>query len=89
MLGLTPDPLRGLNDDRVGRSLARLFRAGFRSLTLAVAAHTVREFAVGLDQLHNDSTTVSFFGAYRDAAEEKTNHGRRTLAITYGHATVR
>ncbi len=89
LLGLTPDQLRGLNDDRVGRSLARLFRAGFRSLTLAVAAHTVREFAVGLDQLHNDSTTVSFFGAYRDAAEEKTNHGRRTLAITYGHSKDR
>jgi len=35
LLGLTPDQLQGLNDDRVGRSLARLFRAGFRSLTLA------------------------------------------------------
>ncbi len=89
LLGLTPEQLRGLNDDRVGRSLGRLFGCGFASLTLAVAAHTVRKFAVGLDQLHNDSTTVSFFGAYREAAEEKTKHGQPTLAITYGHSKDR
>jgi transposase len=89
LLGLTWEQLLALNDDRVGRSLVRLFRCRFGSLTLAVACHSVREFAVGLDQLNNDSTTVSFFGAYRDAAEEKTKDGLATLAITFGHSKDR
>ena len=83
LLGITPEQLLALNDDRVGRALTRLFRCSFSSLTLAVAVHTVRTFGVQLDQLHNDSTTISVFGAYRDAKEEKTKHGRRTVAIIF------
>jgi hypothetical protein len=63
-LGLTPGQLHSLNDDRVGRSLDRLFDVDIPSLTLAVVAHAVREFGVELDELHNDSTTVTFHGDY-------------------------
>jgi transposase len=38
-----------------------------------------------LDELHNDSTTVSFCGAYTSAAMEQRFLGRPTLAITFGH----
>src|SRR5262249_38290688 len=38
-----------------------------------------------LDELHNDSTTVTFHGAYTDAAVEKRRNGRSTAAITWGH----
>jgi transposase len=48
-------------------------------------AHAVREFAVELDELHNDSTTVTFHGAYDKAAEETTRRGKPTPAITWGH----
>jgi len=41
---------------------------------------------IQLDELHNDSTTISFFGAYSNAAEEGVQRGRPTLAITYGHS---
>jgi len=36
-------------------------------------------------QLHNDSTTITFHGNYADAAEEGTRSGKTTLAITWGH----
>ena len=36
-------------------------------------------------QLHNDSTTITFHGNYADAAEEGTRSGQTTLAITWGH----
>jgi len=52
---------------------------------LAVARHVVQEFGVSLDELHNDSTTVSFYGAYSAAAEERRAFGRPTLAITFGY----
>ncbi len=55
LLGLTPEQLQGLNDDGVGRALNWLFRSEQPTFVLAVVRHTVREFAVTLDQLHNDS----------------------------------
>ena len=85
LLGLEEEQLALLNDDRVGRALDRLFACDAPSLVLAVAAHVIREFDVGLDELHNDSTTVSFCGAYASAAIERQFLGRPTLAITFGH----
>lgn len=85
LLGLTPEQLEGLNDDGVGRALNWLFRSEQTTFVLAVVRHTVREFTVTLEQLHNDSTTITFHGNYADAAEEGTRSGQTTLAITWGH----
>jgi transposase len=84
-LGLTDEQLPALNDDRVGRALDRLFDADFAALTLDVAAWAVREFDVTLDELHNDSTTVTFHGDYESAARERFLRGQLRLAITWGH----
>lgn len=86
LVGLTAGQRARLNDDRLGRCLDRLFQAGQHELVLAVVRHAIREFGLQLDELHNDSTTISFFGAYRDAAEEGVQRGRATPAITYGHS---
>ena len=85
LLGLASAEIDRLNDDCVGRALDRLFQADVPSLVLAAAAHAVKEFDVSLDELHNDSTTVSFCGAYPGAAMEQRFLGRPTLAITFGH----
>ena len=86
LLGLGEKEISLLNDDRVGRALDKLFAADVASLVLRVAAHVVKEFGLRLDELHNDSTTVSFFGAYLGAALEQQVFGRPTLAITFGHS---
>jgi transposase len=85
LLGLTPEQLAALNDDRVGRCLDRLFDCDTASLALAVVGHAVRQFGVSLDELHNDSTTITFHGDYRSALEERSLRGRLRLAITWGH----
>jgi transposase len=85
LLGLRTEEIGRLNDDCVGRALDRLFLADVPSLVLAIATHVVQEFGVRLDELHNDSTTVSFCGAYASAAEEQRFLGRPTLAITFGY----
>ncbi len=84
-LGLASQEVQRLNDDGVGRALDRLFAADVPSLVLAVATHVVKEFGVSLDELHNDSTTVTFCGAYADADGQQRAFGRPTLAITFGH----
>ena len=85
LLGLTLDELEALSDDGVGRALGCLFRCPQGAFVLDVVRHTIREFEVTLQQLHNDSTSITFHGKYEDAAEEGTRGGRRTLAITWGH----
>jgi len=85
LLDLTAKQITALNDDRVGRCLDQLFAADRTSLLLSLVSHVVREFDVGLDQLHNDSTTVTFFGRYEEAKRGARQAGKETLAITWGH----
>jgi transposase len=85
LLGLSDRQLAALNDDRIGRCLDRLFDANVPALALEVAAHAVREFDVSLDELHNDSTTITFHGDYESADRERTLRGRLRLAVTWGH----
>ncbi len=85
LLGLSPEQVTALNDDRAGRSLDHLFDAAIPTLTLRVAQHLVRVFGVSLDELHNDSTTITFHGDYEHADEERTLRGQLRQAITWGH----
>ena len=85
VLGVTAEEVGRLNDDGMGRALDRLFTADVPSLVLAVATHVVKEFDVSLDELHNDSTTITFCGAYANATGLQRYRGRPTLAITFGH----
>jgi transposase len=84
-LGFTDHQLPSLNDDRVGRCLDRLFQSDITSMVLALATHVIREFQVDLDELHNDSTTITLHGTYADAAREEKRGQRTRLAITWGH----
>jgi transposase len=84
-LGFADTQLPSLNDDRVGRCLDRLFQSDITSMVLALATHVVREFQVDLDELHNDSTTITFHGAYADAAQEEKRGQKTRLAITWGY----
>ena len=85
LLGMTPGMVASLNDDRVGRCLDALFDVDCGSLALAVAQHAIGEFQVSLDQLHNDSTTITFHGAHKESEKEQTCRGRLAPAITWGH----
>jgi transposase len=89
LFGLRPKDLARLHDDRLGRCLDRMFDGIGPSLILAVVRRVIQEFQLSLDELHNDSTTVSFYGAYDDAAQETEQRGRPTHAITWGHSKAR
>jgi transposase len=84
-IGLSQGQIASLNDDRVGRCLDRLFQNDCGSLALTVATRAISEFGVGLDQLHNDSTTITFHGDYTDATAEQKRKQQTRLAITWGH----
>jgi transposase len=89
LLGLREQDLSRLHDDRLGRGLDRMFEGIGPALIMAVVRHVIQEFAISLDELHNDSTTVSFYGAYDEAGRESEQRGRPTHAITWGHSKAR
>jgi transposase len=89
LLGLREQDLSRLHDDRLGRSLDRMFEGIGPTLIMAIVRHVIQEFAISLDELHNDSTTVSFYGAYDEAGLESEQRGRPTHAITWGHSKAR
>jgi transposase len=84
LLDLAEGQAAFLNDDRVGRALDRLFDADRAALLTELVLHAVREFGIELDQLHNDSTTLTLTGDYADG-DGRQVRGQPTVAVTYGH----
>ena len=84
LIGLEEAQAGLLNDDRVGRALDRLFDADRASLLTELVLGAIREFGIDLDQLHNDSTTLTLSGQY-SSADGREVRGKPTLEVTYGH----
>lgn len=85
LLGLAPGEADAVNDDRVGRALEALFDADRASLLTELVLGVVTEFGVDTTELHNDSTSISVHGVYRDATGTPRG-GKPTPAITFGHS---
>lgn len=84
LIGLKASQAELLNDDRVGRALDKLFDADRAALMTELVLATLREFKVDVDQLHNDSTTLTLTGDYKEA-DGSPLRGKPTLMVTYGH----
>jgi transposase len=54
------------NDDRLGRCLDSLFNADRHSLMTEISVSAIKTHNLITERIHNDSTTISFAGAYKD-----------------------
>jgi transposase len=66
------------NDDRLARCLDLLFDADRSSFMPDLSANAIRAHQLETEVIHNDSTSVTFIGAYEGADPKAVN-------ITYGH----
>lgn len=82
-LGLEVEQLEAINDDRLARTLDKLFEADRQTLMTRLVVHVVRAFDLDLRQLHNDSTSLTFCGEHRKRRPRPD--GRRRLEIVHGH----
>src|SRR5438067_3092670 len=82
-LGLQPGQAHLLNDDRAGRALDHLHRADRASLLTALVLRAVAAFAIDLSEQHQDTTTVTFSGAY--AHQAPAEQADRPPRITFGY----
>jgi len=82
-LGLEREQVQLVNDDRLGRTLDKLFDADRRSVVTALIVHIAQEFNLDLERLHNDTTSITFCGDYPERAPRP---GRgRPVHITHGY----
>jgi transposase len=81
LFDLTPLQTRLFNDDRIGRTLDRLFYPCSQAALLTdIVLQAISAFNIQLDQLHQDSTTVTFHGDYIDSRS-----GDAAPHITFGY----
>lgn len=85
LLGLGPGEAGLLNDDRVGRCLARLFDADRASLLTRLLLDAIAGFGIDTSRLHTDTTSIRLCGAYHDA-DGRARGGKPTAAVTFGHS---
>jgi len=57
-------PTEHLGDDALGRALDRLFQSDRASLMTALVVQAAKAFDIRTNQIHNDSTSIKFCGAY-------------------------
>jgi len=68
-----------MTDDRIGRSLDRLFRSDRASLITKVVLKAIQAFTISIDRIHNDSTSVTLTGEYDNYSNikaAKPKHGK-------------
>jgi transposase len=84
-LGLDAGDVALLSDDRVGRTLDRLFDADRASLLCEIVLEAINEFGIDCSQLHNDSTSITLYGDYLQA-DGRERGGQPTAAAARGHS---
>jgi transposase len=85
LYGVGGEDIESLGDDRLGRALDRLFEADRAALLTEVVLAVAKRFAVQLQRLHNDSTSIAFCGQYREG-RSVSKSGQRAPVITYGYS---
>ena len=76
--GLAP---QSLHDSRLGQTLDALYDAHLHTVFSAIALRALDIYRIGTPWIHQDTTTISFYGAYEDG--EVGNQGPRP---TYGYS---
>src|SRR5450631_2431934 len=85
LFGVAAEELDSLSDDRLGRALDRLFEADRAALLTEVVLVMAKRFAVQLERLHIDSTSISFFGQYREQRAPSST-GQRASVLTFRYS---
>ena len=79
MDGLSENSLNAsdYNDDQLAKNLDRLFKADRNSFMAELAANAIFVYMLETNQIHNDSTSITFLGEYENEDSEavKLKHG--------------
>jgi len=63
-LGLAPAECKFIQDDKMGRALARFYNSRHQDVFFHLALRAIKVFALDWTRMHHDTTTVTFAGKY-------------------------
>jgi len=76
-LGLMPRESKFIQDDRMGRALARFYNSRHKDVFFHLALRAIKVFALDCSQIHHDTTSVTFAGKYPGwSVQELLTHGK-------------
>ena len=76
-VGLTPRESTFIQDDRMGRALARFYNSRHKDVFFHLALRAIKIFSLDCSQIHQDTTTVTFAGKYPGwTVQELLTHGK-------------
>jgi transposase len=73
-----PEIATKYNDDRCARDIDRLYQADRSSMLTEMASSAMQVYNLETETIHNDSTSLTFAGAYDEQSEE-------AIQLEYGH----
>ena len=59
-----------MSDDQIGRALDKLFKADRSSLQTEIILNSISNYEVDTSTIHNDTTSVKFFGEYKSQSKQ-------------------
>jgi len=76
-VGLAPRESTFIQDDKIGRALARFYNSRHKDVFFQLALRSIKIFALDCSQIHHDTTTVTFSGKYPGwGVQEVLTHGK-------------
>jgi transposase len=76
-LGLEPDQVKWIHDDRIGHALESFYHGRNHDVFFHLALRAIKTFGLQCQQIHQDTTTVTFSGKYAGWQVSED--------LTYGH----
>lgn len=77
-IGLCTDDATTLNDDRLGRVLDSVAKSNRKTIFFRIALRMIKLFELNCHHIHQDTTTINFFGRYKS--------WRREPCVDLGHS---
>jgi len=76
-VGLRPEDIKYIQDDRIGRGLARFYRSRHQDVFFRLALRSIKIFKLDCSRIHQDTTSVTFAGKYLGwSAKELLTYGK-------------
>lgn len=63
-LGLQPGEVKAIQDDRIGRALAKFYDSRHKDVFFRLALRAIKVFDLDCGRIHHDTTSVTFVGKY-------------------------
>lgn len=63
-VGLKPEQTKWIQDDRIGRALARFYDSRHKDVFFRLALRAIKIFSLDCGRIHHDTTSVTFVGKY-------------------------